>query len=213
MLISKLFHGLSLQNLGYNFSIADFKKLKMEKKTILTMFICSGLTILSCQNNKREDSKNKRGDVHSKRGFQNNSQKIIDTLAISQKHKPNSIHCDLDGDHLSDTVKIVQNMKNQKYGLKIIFGSGKVEYLGMGKEILGQGFDDINWVGVFEVALKNEIYYNNVNEEGEIITEDNVNDKDKIRLPNDGVFIHQAESCGGGIIYLKNGKFEWIQQE
>ncbi|MBI3240238.1 MAG: hypothetical protein HYZ43_15560 [Flavobacteriia bacterium] len=29
----------------------------------------------------------------------------------------------------------------------------------------------------------------------------------------DGDFIHQAESCGGGVIYLKNGKFQWIQQE
>ena len=83
----------------------------------------------------------------------------------------------------------------------------------MGKEIAGQGFDDIDWVGIFEVAPKNEIYYNNVNDDGEIIMEDEVKETDKIRLPNDGIFIHQSESCGGGVIYLKNGKFEWIQQE
>ncbi|MCH5597482.1 hypothetical protein [Niabella ginsengisoli] len=83
----------------------------------------------------------------------------------------------------------------------------------MGKEILGQGFDDLEWVGVFEVAPKNEIYYNNVNDDGEIITEEQVKETDKIKLPNDGIFIHQKETGGGGIIYLKNGKFEWIQQE
>lgn len=136
-----------------------------------------------------------------------------DTILISKKHKPNSIVCDIDGDNLSDTVQIVMNTINKKYGLKIIFGNQKNEYLGMGNEILGQGFDDINWVGIFEVAPKNEIYYNNVNNDGEIISEEEVKETDKIRLKNDGIFIHQAESCGGGVIYFKNGKFEWIQQE
>ena len=36
---------------------------------------------------------------------------------------------------------------------------------------------------------------------------------DKIKLENDGICIHAEESCGGGIIYLNNGKYEWIQQE
>jgi len=139
--------------------------------------------------------------------------KIKETIVISKKHKPNSIVCDLDGDRLSDTVQIVRNAKNEKYGLKIIFGNKKVKYLGMGKAIAGQGFDDLDWVGIFEVAPKNEIYYNNVDEDGTILTEDQVKESDKIKLTNDGIFIHQAESCGGGVIYLKNGKFEWIQQE
>ncbi len=142
-----------------------------------------------------------------------NNEKLKNSIKISKIHKPNSIICDLDGDNLSDTVQIVMNTINKKYGLKIIFGNKKIEYLGMGKEIAGQGFDDIDWVGIFEVAPKNEIYYNNVNDDGEIIMEDEVKETDKIRLPNDGIFIHQAESCGGGVIYLKNGKFEWIQQE
>ena len=144
---------------------------------------------------------------------ESNDEKLKNSIKISKIHKPNSIMCDLDGDNLSDTVQIVMNTINKKYGLKIIFGNKKIEYLGMGKEIAGQGFDDIDWVGIFEVAPKNEIYYNNVNDDGEIIMEDEVKETDKIRLPNDGIFIHQSESCGGGVIYLKNGKFEWIQQE
>ncbi|ULT23268.1 hypothetical protein KUH03_29250 [Sphingobacterium sp. E70] len=83
----------------------------------------------------------------------------------------------------------------------------------MGTDILGQGFDDISWVGVFEKAPKGEIYWNNVNDDGEIITDEEVNETDKIKLVNDGIFIHQAESCGGGVIYLNKGKFAWIQQE
>lgn len=48
---------------------------------------------------------------------------------------------------------------------------------------------------------------------GEIITEEEVQESDKIKLPNDGISIHADETCGGGIIYLNKGKFEWIQQE
>lgn len=138
---------------------------------------------------------------------------LPDTIVISKKHDPNVVVCDMDGDNRMDTVHIVQNTNNLKYGLKVAFGDNRVSYLGMGHDMVGQGFDDIEWVGIFEKAPKGEIYYNNVNDEGEIITEAQVNEKDKIKLLHDGVFIHQAEACGGGVIYLNNGKFEWIQQE
>ncbi len=143
----------------------------------------------------------------------NVAQVANDTITVSKKHNPNFILCDLDGDNLSDTVKIVLNNKNEKYGLKIIFGNKNVEYLGLGKDVLGQGFDDMNWIGIFEKAPKDGIYFNNVNDEGDMIGEDDVKEGDKIKLPNDGIFIHQAEACGGGVIYLINGKFEWIPQE
>jgi hypothetical protein len=181
----------------------------MKRNIITAISILTTLTILCCQNGKNEkDNKEPRNNVT------NVNQAVKDTIIISQKHKPNSISCDLDGDNLSDTVTIVQNTSNEKYGLKIIFGNKKVEYLGMGKDILGQGFDDIDWVGIFEKAPKGKIYWNNVNDDGEIITEEeDIKEVDKIKLTNDGIYIHQAESCGGGVIYLKNGKFEWIQQE
>lgn len=98
--------------------------------------------------------------------------------------------------------------------MKIIYGNNKkTDYLGLGNDVLNQGFDEIDWVGIFEVAPKNKIYYSNVNEEGEIISEEEVKESDKIRLKNDGIFIHAEESCGGGIIYLENGRYKWIQRE
>ncbi|ADQ83009.1 hypothetical protein J5295_08755 [Riemerella anatipestifer] len=141
------------------------------------------------------------------------TEKTEETIILSTKHNPNFILCDLDGDDSSDRVEIVLNTKNEKYGLKITFGNGKTEYLGLGKEVLGQGFDDMSWIGIFEKAPKGEVYFNNVNDEGDIISEEEVKESDKIRLPNDGIFIHAEESCGGGVIYLNKGKFEWIQQE
>jgi hypothetical protein len=178
-------------------------------KQIIVFFGLALFTLISCKDKHAETKQTEIGKTDKT----NIAQIADETITVSKKHNPNFILCDLDGDNLSDTVKIVLNNKNEKYGLKIIFGNNKVEYLGLGKDVLGQGFDDMNWIGIFEKAPKDEIYFNNVNGEGEIIGEDEVKESDKIKLPNDGIFIHQAEACGGGVIYLNNGKFEWIQQE
>lgn len=193
----------------------------MINNRLLILSLSAALIILSCRNGKKELQKNEitRKQSHHKKTGQpqesNTPKSDSNTkdIVISQKHSPNSISCDLDGDHLPDIVKIVQNKKNKKYGLEIIFGNKKVEYMGMGKDILGQGFDDLNWVGVFEKAPKGNMYWNNVNEDGDIISDEEVPESDKIKLPADGIFIHQDEACGGGIIYFTDGKFEWIQQE
>lgn len=137
-----------------------------------------------------------------------------DTIVLSTKHKRNKILCDLDGDGLNETVEIVRSTKNKKSGLRIIFGDGKkTDYLGMGNDILNQGFNEIDWAGIFEKAPKNELYWENVDEDGNILVDEEIKEEDKIKLLNDGIFIHAEESCGGGIIYLEDGKYKWIQQE
>ena len=162
-------------------------------------------TIISCK--KENEKQHKIEKIQTEK-------KIEDTIEISKKHKINKIICDLDGDKLNEIVEIVKSNKNGKSGLRITFGNGKrVDYFGMGKDILNQGFNEIDWAGIFEKAPKNEIYWNNVNDEGEILSEDEIKESDKIKLLNDGIYLHAEESCGGGIIYLKNGKYEWIQQE
>ena len=163
------------------------------------------MTLISC---KKENDKQQ--NIEKTQTKKNN----IDTIEISKKHKINKIKCDLDGDKLDETIEIVKSTKSGKSGLRIVFGNGKrTDFLGMGNDILNQGFDEIDWAGIFEKAPKNEIYWNNVNDEGEIVSEEEIKESDKIKLLNDGIYIHAEESCGGGIIYLKNGKYEWIQQE
>lgn len=142
------------------------------------------------------------------------AQNSSDTIVISTKHKTNKIVCDLDGDGKNETVEIVRSTKSDKSGLRIVFGDGnRTDYFGMGNTILYQGFEEIDWAGIFEKAPKGEIVWNNVNDQGEILGDHEIKEEDKIKLPNDGIFIHAEESCGGGIIYLKDGKYEWIQQE
>ena len=116
---------------------------------------------------------------------------------------------------MNEIVEIVQSTPNKKSGLRIIFGNGnKTKYFGMGKNVLNQSFDNFDWIGEFEKAPKGEIYANNVDEiTGDILAENEIKEENKIKLINDGIFIHAEESCGGGIIYMENGKFKWIQQE
>ncbi|GAA3734152.1 hypothetical protein GCM10022422_16280 [Flavobacterium ginsengisoli] len=181
---------------------------------IRTLLLLSVLTISCKKEVKTETSKiNPKDSLEITEKKEPETQKA-DTIVLSTKHKINKILCDLDGDNLDETVEIFRSTKNQKSGLKITYGNGKrTDYLGFGNDILNQGFDEIDWIGIFEKAPKNEVYFENVNEDGEIIGEEQVAEEDKIKLPNDGIFIHAEESCGGGVIYLKNGKYEWIQQE
>jgi len=80
----------------------------------------------------------------------------------------------------------------------MIFGNEeKTDYFGMENTILQQAFDEIDWVGIFEKAPKGKIIWNNVNDDGEIMGDEEIKEEDKIKLPNDGVFIHAEESCGG----------------
>ena len=174
-------------------------KNKSMRILILTLIV---LTFISC---KKENEKLQRTQVE---------EKVNDTIEISKKHKINKITCDLDGDKLNETIEIVRSTKSGKSGLRIVFGNGKrTDYFGMGNDILKQGFTEIDWAEIFEKAPKNETYWNNVNEDGDILSDEEIKESDKIKLLNDGIFLHAEESCGGGIIYLKNGKYEWIQQE
>lgn len=181
----------------------------------IRILIIVALIFISCK--KEEKLQNEKVEslkIDTVEKPQEKVTKNIDTIVVSKKHKVNVISSDLDGDGLNETVEIVRSTKNDKSGLRIIFGNGKrTDYLGMGNDILGQGFDEIDWAGIFEKAPKNELYWNNVNDEGEIMADEEVNEADKIKLLNDGIFIHAEESCGGGVIYLKGGKYEWIQQE
>lgn len=181
----------------------------------IRILIVAAFIFISCKKEEKEQNDKveslKIDTIQKTKEVENNNS---DTIVVSKKHKVNKISCDLDGDGLNETVEIVRSTKNEKSGLRIIFGNGKrTDYLGMGDDILGQGFDEIDWAGIFEKAPKNELYWNNVNDEGEIMADEEVNEADKIKLLNDGIFIHAEESCGGGVIYLKDGKYEWIQQE
>ena len=183
----------------------------------IRILIMLAITFISCKKdieNQYENFKITKSDTLRKIEKISTLNEDNDTIEISKKHTINKIMCDLDGDKLNEIVEIVKSTKSGKSGLRIIFGNRtRTDYFGMGNNILEQGFDEIDWAGIFEKAPKNEIYWNNVNGKGELLLEKEIKEVEKIKLLNDGIFMHAEESCGGGIIYLKDGKYEWIQQE
>jgi hypothetical protein len=183
----------------------------------IKILVLSFLILISCKKEQKTETQKIQvsiKDTMQIRQGKINSKNNSDTIIISTKHKTNKIVCDLDGDGENETVEIVRSINNDKSGLRIVFGNGnRTDYLGMGNIVLEQGFDEIDWAGIFEKAPKNEIYWNNVNDDGEIMADEEIKEENKIKLQNDGIFIHAEESCGGGIIYLKNNKYVWIQQE
>ncbi|WP_157447008.1 hypothetical protein [Cytophaga aurantiaca] len=138
--------------------------------------------------------------------------KDLDSLFIPSE-MPIDIFCDLDGDKKNDTIGLRLDTLTLKYGLVIQYAAGRCDTLGMGKDFLDRGFNDFNWVGIMEVAPKGKFYWNYVNYEHNI-SMDQVKSEDKITLEQDGIFLHESEACGGGVIYLTDkNEYAWMQQE
>ena len=130
--------------------------------------------------------------------------------------KPYFLEGDFDGDKVQDVAILIESTANGKSGILIgnknkpttkptIFGAGKKAF----------DMDDYEWIGVFEKVPSQTKIEPNWNEEtDDFYLEGEVVPKEKIvTLTSDALFVHQSESCGGGYIYWKNGKFNWMQNE
>lgn len=131
---------------------------------------------------------------------------------ISKQHQPFMLLGYFNPDDILDTAILVRHKSTGKDALFIKHAkTDKTFFLKNGKDV-GADFDDFNWVGQFEVIKKRTKIWDNVID-GEIVSEDQVPDNKKITLRTDGILIHEAEACGGGIIYFKNDKYVWVQQD
>jgi len=134
------------------------------------------------------------------------------TYEVSKEHQPFMVTGYFNPDDILDTAILVRHTSTGKDALFIKHGgTGKSFLLKNGKDV-GSDFDDFHWVGQFEVMKKGRKVWNNV-VDGEIVGDEQVSDNKKITLQNDGIFIHEDEGGGGGIIYFKNGKYVWVQQD
>ena len=131
---------------------------------------------------------------------------------ISKEHQPFMVTGYFNPDVILDTAIIVRHKLTGKDALFIKHsGTDKSYLLKNGKDV-GTDFDDFNWVGEFSVTKKGTKVWNNVID-GEIVGEDQVPDNRKFNLKTDGIWVHVDEASGGGIIYYKNGKYTWVQQD
>lgn len=70
---------------------------------------------------------------------------------------------------------------------------------------------DYSFVGAFKKILQNEVLWSNWVEDRRELKD--VPKTEQIRLKYDAIYVHAGESCGGGFIFWKNNKWNWLQQE
>lgn len=131
---------------------------------------------------------------------------------IAASHKPYIITGYFNDDAILDTAVIVQEKTGASEALLIKHSNTDQVFLLQNGKALGQQFNNFNWVGQFQIIPKGTKIWNNV-VDGDLVGENEVPENQKITLTADGIFIHQDEACGGGIIYFKNGKYQWVQQD
>ncbi len=136
-------------------------------------------------------------------------------LQIDPEFRAQKLLLDLDGDGALDLVRVVKNTLNHKAGLEIIFGNHqRVEYLIAGKTLAGLNTDDLSVFQTYAIAPKHEKYIDlnvSIGENGDMPAMEDVPTDELVYLEHDGIDIGMLESCGSGIIYMKNKKFHWIQ--
>jgi len=143
--------------------------------------------------------------VFNQHGFETN-------FEISKEHQPFMVTGYFNPDDILDTAILMRHKLTGKDALFIKHGGIDKSFLLKNGKDIGSDFDDFHWVGQFEVMKKGMKVWNNV-VDGEIVGENQVPDNKKITLQTDGIFIHEDEGGGGGIIYFKNGKYVWVQQD
>lgn len=79
--------------------------------------------------------------------------------------------------------------------------------------------NDLGFVGVFRKVQRGEVLWANYvdgledTESEGFRTFDEVPKNERVILKYDALYVHAAESCGGGFIYWNKEKFIWLQQE
>lgn len=131
---------------------------------------------------------------------------------ISKKHQPFMVTGYFNPDTVLDTAVLVNHKSTGKDALFIKHGRTNQTYLLKNGRDVGNEFDDFNWVGEFAITKKGTKVWDNV-VNGEIVGEDQVPETRKFILRTDGIFVHVDEASGGGIVYFKNNKYAWVQQE
>lgn len=173
--------------------------------------------IVSVQQNKVVT--NQQIELSSKEDVQQGSSKKVfleglDSLyVVNQSHTPFSVRGYFDQDSIIDSAYIVRDTIALKDDLFVKLSAEKRNYLLLSDNVLDNKIEDFNWVGIFRIVKKGEKIGDNVSENGDILSDEEIPKDKLIRLKSDAIFVHADESCGGGAVYFQNGKFHWIQQE
>ena len=132
-------------------------------------------------------------------------------LTINKSKSPYFLKGDFFGDGINDIAVLLKDKEGAtKIGI-INYNNYQNSLLILGNENDPFKMTDYGWVGVFQKVNKNEVLWSNY--EDDFIDYEDVPENKKIRVDYNAIYMHASESCGGGFVYWKNGKFNWLQQE
>ena len=145
---------------------------------------------------------------------------LTDTLRRHPELSKYNLYTDVDtffvkGDFYGDTIEDIALLIKKKLEVKLcIINYGPepdVKILGNKQEWDSLGLKEFSWVGEFKIVKKGEILWSNYIDDFRNF--EDVSESEKVKLDYDALFVHASESCGGGFIFWKDGKFNWLQQE
>lgn len=140
--------------------------------------------------------------------------KGLDSLYIvNYSHSPSFVTGYFDQDSIIDSAYIVMDSILHNDDLFVKLSAEKKRYLLLYDDVLDNKIDNFNWVGTFRTIKKGTKLGDNISENGDIMSDEEIPKDKLITLKSDAIFVHADESCGGGAIYFQNDKFHWIQRE
>lgn len=117
------------------------------------------------------------------------------------------------GDFFGDETEDIAILVNKDEETKIAFidygTESKIKFLGIGKDSIG--ISDYAWAEVFNSVKKLDTLWSNYVDGFRDIHEVPLNEK--IVLNYNAIYVHMLEACGGGFIFWKDNKWNWLQQE
>lgn len=126
--------------------------------------------------------------------------------------QPNILSGDFDGDAQEDVAFLVTNKATGEKGVLILHQDAGKTYSVLGAGTAFEEMRDLDWIEVFEkMEAGRTVAPTLIDEEtGDILGEDLAK---AVQLTSDAIFVHQAEACGGGVIYRKGKVYTWINIE
>lgn len=136
----------------------------------------------------------------------------LDNYSLYTDNETFFIKGDFYGDNVEDIALFLKDISGVRLCI-INFGDyNRIKILGdvQGQDIMTDY--DYSWVGKFKKVNKGEILWSNY-EDDDFRNFEDVPENEKVKLNYDAIYVHAFESCGGGFIFWKDNKFNWLQQE
>ncbi len=135
-------------------------------------------------------------------------------LALGRYTQPQSMNVasiagDFFGDQVADSAFFMQDSTGVKLCIINRGPNDSVAILGANAQPFN--IESYDWVGVFESIAAGTPLWSNYTDDFRDFAD--VPQNEIVTLPHDAIFVHAAESCGGGFVYWNNNKWNWLQQE